>query len=169
MKEDGMNNAARNFGRFFLFMIPWAVGVAAVVWLGVFITLHNFKQQIKQEHKAETQEQRAAAYSGAAERPTAQIKIEIVRNDCSTISRVDVDGDRLVMYGKNTCHKKLSYFAYHWQLLSPNGLVLRESYDNNATCPMPSFANDEAECQSRDFKMDDRAVRLRVWSEVNSY
>ena len=59
MNEDGINSGARNIGRFFLALIPWALGIGFAVWLGVYMAMREI-------HREALQEQRAAQYTGAA-------------------------------------------------------------------------------------------------------
>lgn len=84
-RESGIDSGARNVGRFFLSLVPWALGVGALVWLSVYIGVHTFYHEIQQE-------QRAATYIGAAERPKSKIKIEVKEVDCSRVTRADLDG-----------------------------------------------------------------------------
>lgn len=155
--EDGVNSGARNFGRLCLAMIPWALGIGFSVWLGVFLALREY-------HREVIQEQRAAQYTGAAERPQSKLKIEILPNSCVKITHVDVDGSDLRMYAKNECHEPVKYVDWYWQLISPNGTALKQGDVNTATCPAPMQPGDAAECKPYNFEVDDRAETLRVWT-----
>jgi hypothetical protein len=158
-REDGVNAGARNFGRLMLALIPYALGLAALVWLSFYIGAHKFRRELSQE-------ERAAVYVGAQQRPTQKLKIEVVKRDCSTITRSDVDGEMLLIYARNDCHENLSYFSWHWEEVSPSGTVIGEGYENS--CPNPTFPGDSAEC-SLHIASDDRASLLRIWTAVHSY
>jgi hypothetical protein len=158
MSEDGINSGARRFGRLCLALIPWALGIGASAWLGVWIGVHEFRHTLSQE-------ERAAVYAGAQARPKAKIEISVIPHDCSVVTRTDIDGSALLIYSQNNCHKRLDYFAWYWQLVSPNGTVLKDGYQN-WRCPVPVEPNDIAECRI-EINTDDRTNILRVWTQVN--
>lgn len=161
-KEDGINSEARNVGRFFLAMIPWALGIGLFAWIGVYAALHEIA-------KEKAQENRAAVYTGAVTRPKEKIAIEILPHDCSHITTADLDGDDLMLYATNTCHEKIdvNYFEWHWQTVSPNGTLLRSGYTNSAfDCPMPLRPGDKAECKFT-IDDDDRTAKIQVWTQFN--
>ena len=68
MREDGINSGYRNIGRLALASIPYVLGLGAAVWLGVWMTGHDFRRLLSQED-------RAAVYTGAAQRPKGKIEI----------------------------------------------------------------------------------------------
>lgn len=156
MSEDGINSGARNVGRFFLALIPWALGIGALVWFGVWVGFHAYRHELEQER-------RAASYTGAEERPKSKIEIQVKPSGCLLVTYADFNGDTLVVYVKNACHKSLGYMEYHFQALSPNGMVLQQSYHNSASCPAPTESGDIAECKF-DVDSDDRMATLRVWA-----
>jgi hypothetical protein len=49
--EDGFHAGVRNVGRWFLSMAPLALGLAASVWLGVWIQAHYFLIDRAQEQR----------------------------------------------------------------------------------------------------------------------
>jgi hypothetical protein len=160
--EDGVNAGTRNIGRFFLAAIPWVLGTAAAVWLSTYIALHEFRHELSQED-------RAATYVGATERPKSKIKISVSEQDCSHITRADLDGSTLLIYAKNDCHETLDYLAWHWQTIAPNGTALKEGYTNS--CPLPA-AGATAECRlsisSYGEDLDDRVATVRVWTRIDT-
>ena len=158
MQENGTDAGIRSIGRFFLFAIPLVLGLAASVWLGVWIQSHYFQKELSQED-------RAAVYTGAQERPKSKVIIQILPHDCTHLTRVDLDGSDLLMYATNDCHAPLDYLAWHWQFVSPDGTVISEGYDNS--CPKPRLPGDKAECvpYSGSVKPDDRASVLRAWTQ----
>jgi hypothetical protein len=163
MQEDGVNSGARSIGRFFLFAIPLVLGLAAAVWLGVYIDAHEFNHELSQED-------RAASYVGATERPKSKIAVEIQNQDCTRITRADVDGEILLLYARNDCHEREDYFAWHWQEISPNGTIIHQGYTNSCPIPGPS---EVAECSMNigDFSgesVDDRTDKIRVWTRKDT-
>lgn len=156
MPEDGINNGARSFGRLMLALIPWALAVGFSAWLGFWIALHQYRHELSQED-------RAAVYVGAKDRPKDKITIEILPHGCTLVTKADVDGDRLLMYARNECHKTLDYVAWNWQEVSPDGTIIRSGWTNTASCPAPRLAGSSAEC-SMNIVTDDRAKTLQVWT-----
>jgi hypothetical protein len=161
MSEDGLNSGARNVGRFFLMAIPYVLGLGAMMWLGVYVGVHDFHRQL-------TQEERAAVYTGAQERPKAKMVVEIVAHDCSHITRADIDGGDLVLYSRNDCHQDLDYLVWYWQEVSPNGTILNQGYNN--LCPEPRRNGDVAECRFDGYgslPIDDRTDKIKVWTQIH--
>lgn len=156
-RENGMDSDVRNFGRLCLALIPWALGIGAAVWLGVWITGHDFRHQLSQED-------RAAVYTGAEQRPKSKVVITIIPRDCTEVTRADIDGSALLIYARNDCHKRLDYMEWHWQSVSPNGTVLKDGY-TNGDCPKAVEPGDVAECHMN-IDADDRAEVLRVWTTI---
>jgi len=155
MVEDGVSSGARNFGRLCLSAIPWALGLGAAVWLGVWGGLHTYRHQLAMEA-------RAARYVGSVTPQQSPIKIEVIARDCVRVSRADVDGSTLLIYAKNTCHEQIRYAEYHYQEISLDGTVLSQEYHNEASCGIPIFPGDSGECKF-DIPMDDRTDKIRVW------
>ncbi len=157
-REDGVNSGYRNIGRFFLSAIPAILGIAASVWLGVWIEAHGYLKKLSQES-------RAAVYTGAQLRPTSKVKAEAPSRGCVKIVRVDIDGEDVIVYGENHCNKVISNSQWYWQLVSPDGTVIHEGYENYR-CSTPSEPGDKAECRF-EISDDDRATLLRVWETNN--
>lgn len=158
VKETGVDEGVRSIGTFFLWMIPFALALAATAWLGFYVGVQD------QIHK-QGQENRAAQYVGAADRPQAKIAIEIVGKSCVKVTRADLDGGTLMLYAKNNCHHAVDYVEWHWQLLSPDKTAIAQGYTNQ--CPLPSAGN-SAECifsgRFSGIPTDDRAASIRVWT-----
>jgi hypothetical protein len=144
--------------KFFWFCVPAVLGVAASVWLGVYIQAHVFEHQISQED-------RAASYTGAAIRPTSKIKVEALNKSCIAITSADIDGNQLLVYSVNHCHRNVRYSEYHWEALSPDGTAIASSYEN-WKCPTPREPDRKAEC-SLEVSDDDRIVTIKVWTEAS--
>lgn len=137
-------------------MIPYALGLGLATWGGIWMGIHNFRHQLSQE-------ERAAVYTGAAERPKAKIKVLVESRDCTHLTHADLDGESLVLYAKNDCHVPLRYLAWHWQMLSPNRTVIAQGHENTSSCAVPIQPGDTAECHTQ-VVADDRAETLRVWT-----
>lgn len=156
-KETGIDAGARNIGRLALAAIPWALAVGVSAWIGAYVALHEVRRQLSQE-------ERAAVYTGAAERPKAKIAVEILDKYCVKVTRVDIDGENLVVYTKNECHREIEYgLNWNWRLISPNGTAIASGYTNGAFCARPPL-NGMAECKMS-VKTDDRAAKIQVWVE----
>ncbi len=156
-QENGVQNGARNIGRLALALIPWALAIGASVWLGVYVGIHQFRHELSQED-------RAAVYTAATQRQKSKIAIQIIPHDCSTVTRADIDGSTLLLYAQNNCHKRLRYFEWHWQALSPNRTILTSDW-TNGECPMPIESSDVAECKM-EIEPDDRTTTIRIWTQT---
>jgi hypothetical protein len=157
--ENGINSGARNFGRLCLALILLALGLGASVWFGIYVGVHQFQHTLSQE-------ERAAVAVGAAVRPEAPIAVALVKRDCTEVTRADLDGSALVILARNGCHDTLSYFEWHWELLSPTGVVLKSGY-RNYQCPIPNVG-ETAECRFESIPTDDRAASARVWTRKSA-
>lgn len=168
--EDGRSAAARNWGRFALSAIPWALGMGASVWLGVYVGVHHFRREVSQE-------QRGAVAVGAAERPKSKIAFDFTsaQTYCAGVTRGDIEGSTMRLYATNDCSKgPLTGMDWRYEMLSPNGTVLHAGdLDQNwpgMTCPTPRLKGDSAECIFEDGRydksipVDDRVVKMRVWT-----
>lgn len=172
-----MNAGWRNVGRFFLFAIPLVLGLGASAWFGLWITGHNFNRQVEAEKHELSQQERSAVFVGAGTKPKGKLAIEIVKKDCLTVIRADIDTVKkgypyedtdywysLVLYAQSNCQQILDYAKYQWELISPNGVVLKSGYENTATCPVPHPA-EIAECSIK-IQPDERTEKIRVWVQT---
>lgn len=160
MSEDGVNAGARNFGRFCLSLIPWALAIGAAAWGGVYLGMRSFYREVEQE-------KRAAVYTGAEIKPKGKLDIEVLQRGCVRITHVDDAGSTLMLYAKNECMGRVRYMEWHWELLSPNRTVVKANETNG--CPLPVNPGDSAECIFSEetyphFEIDDRAKSVRVWT-----
>lgn len=155
--EDGNNAGARNIGRLALALIPWALGLGATGWLGVWIGIHEWKHTLSQKD-------RAAMYVGAAERPNGKIKIEILNTSCVRVTRVDIDGSTALVYSINECHASVGYSEAHIEFISPDGTILSSEFHNEGNCPIPREHGDKAECRFNYASTDERIAKIRAWA-----
>ena len=151
-KENGFYSGYRNMGRFFLSLIPWALGIGFVVWFGAFVGVAKYKHDLEQE-------KRSAIYVGAETLPKEKIKIEVIDHDCTKIIRADVKGMDLIVYAKNECLKNINYLAWHWTALSPDNTAIASGYTNQ--CPRPILPGDKSECKMI-ISNDNRTSTLRL-------
>jgi hypothetical protein len=157
--EGGVNASLRNVGRFFLSLIPWALGIGALAWLSVFISVRTYRHETRVE-------ERAAIYVGAKKPPKSKLMIETPmitdgHHLSLEVTLVDADGDSIVIHAQNRSGN-LSYVLWHWQQISPDGTVIEDQEDNS--CPVPARKGETAECKGR-LTIDDRTAKLRVWAE----
>lgn len=161
-REDGINAGHRGIGRFFTFAIPAVLGMAASVWLGVWITAHGFLDTLSQE-------QRRAVFVGAEVKPKDPLVVEVVRPNCLVITRVDVAGS-LAIYTRNDCGRVIEFPEWKWQEVSADGTVVEGGYVNTAFCQSPG-PEMKSECVVPEsiyygYHHDDRAVKILVWVEL---
>lgn len=154
MREDGRNAGHRGIGRLAMALMLWALGIGASAWLGFYIGFHDFRKKLSQE-------QRAAVYTGALERPKSPIAIKILRRGCIDIFKVDIDGGNLLIYTRNHCHAPVSYVEWHAALLAPNGTIIKET-STNWKCAIPREPGSSAECELQ-MDIDDRTAVVQVW------
>lgn len=157
-EESGIDSGARNFGRLCLSFIPWALGIGFLVWFIAWVGVAKYKHDLLQET-------RAAVYVGAEEKPQEKMVIEAINHDCTVITRADVNGTDLMLYAKSKCRQSLSYLAWHWKLLSPDGTGIAEGYTNR--CPITRSYGDKSECKLR-ISDDDRGSVLRIWTSKDT-
>lgn len=185
--EDGINAGVRNVGRLWLATIPLVLGLAATTWFSLWMMGYGFQRQKEADKKQDeaakhelTQQERSAVYVGASERPKGKLAVEIVAKSCVAIVRADIDTKKkgypydaadyqysLILYGQNNCGKDLDYTAWNWEMVSPNGTVIKAGYSNNAHCPVPPQWS-IAECVFL-IDPDERADKFRVWAKVNVF
>lgn len=158
--ETGVDAGVRNIGRFWLAAIPAVLGIAASIWLGVWIGAHDFRHQLSQE-------ERAADYVGAQELPKGKIAITVLDKSCVRIRKADIDGDSLIVYVKNDCRRNLDYIEIHWQQIAPDSTILGGGYDNGIDCEMPKAASAASECRFHLREVDDRTVAISLWTKTN--
>jgi hypothetical protein len=172
--EDGRNAGTRNIGRFFLFSIPLTLGLAAAVWFGLWVAGYDFQKEKAADKHELSQEERSAVFVGAGVKPKGKLAVEMVQKTCFTITRADFDTKKkghpyddsdyvysLILYGQNNCNHDLSYASWHWEMISPNGVILNTGYSNQ--CPIPP-SGEVAECPFR-IDHDERADKFRVWGQ----
>lgn len=159
-KEDGVSSGARNVGRFFLALIPWALAIGALAWMGFWLAVHQYREAVEQDR-------RRAVYVAAENPPKEKIKIETRKVDCLTVDRADVDGGDITIYGRmdGSCGMT-DYTEWHWQALAPDGTVIHEGYENG--CPNLRSRGDRAECHMQmgfmgESAKDNRIASVRVW------
>lgn len=150
------SSAYRGLGRLATSLILASLGIGTSIWLGVYITAHDFNHQVKQED-------RAAIYVGAKELPIDKIKITVKKIDCSTVTLADYDSGSILMHVRNNCHERIDYLAWNWKMIAPNGTVIHQGYTNS--CPLPD-RDEEAECIQKTYVDDDRMSSLVVWSQI---
>lgn len=152
--EDGFNAGWRNVGRFFLALIPWALAIGAMTWLGAWIAFHEWQRE-------ERQAQRASVYVASPEPQKAKIKITPLSRSCLRVERADLDGDDLLLYGsapKGCSNGYSDYTEWHWQLLSPDGTILHQGFTNEVDLHEGTKAEMKMKIEN-----DDRATELQVW------
>ena len=158
MNEDGINNGARSFGKLCLMLIPWALGIGASVWLGVWIGVHQFRHELSQEERRNIE-------VGAQVLPKQKINLQLNKpsNSCRKIEKADFDDGVLVVYFRNTCQSASDYDMIGWNALAPDGTIISsaEHYTN-----MLIGGGQRAEWHTESWMAvpsDERIVTLQVW------
>jgi hypothetical protein len=138
-------------------MIPWALALGAIGWLGFYMAFHEDRKELSQE-------ERRAIYVGAGTRPHAKIEVILdASNECVEVKKVDYDAPELVGYIQNHCRDAHQYARINWALVSPDGTSLRNGSDY---CPA-MVANGKSECKAKTKYYgedhEDRAASIHVW------
>ena len=120
--EDGFNAGIRYIGITYLWTIPLILGLAAAVWFGFYLNVHYFRRELSQE-------ERAAIYVGAKERPKSKINIETPNHGIVKIDRVDLDGTAAMLYFHNSGTGVLTFLKASWTLISPDGTRMASGSD----------------------------------------
>lgn len=158
--ESGIQAGARNVGRFFLFMIPWALGTAALVWLAFFMGAHEWFNTLSQG-------QRRAIYVGAEQRPKSKLKIETPPS-AAVVDRVDLEGSTLAVYFHALAEMRYGIYI-NWQLVSPDGTLLSSGAERSEACGGPTSLKKGEKGEAvlsgwlYGVKTDSRAEAIRVW------
>jgi hypothetical protein len=153
-KEDGINSGVRNFGRLALSYILYALALGATGWLTFYMTLHVFL-------KERAQEERAAEYVGAKDRPKEKLKILTEPSGCFVIERVRVDGSLALVYFRNHCRELQCFIKVSYRLISPDGTVIGsdDNYSDLLGGAEYLRQGEKSEAQMK-IKLDDRASAI---------
>lgn len=162
MAESGFDAGWRSIGTFFLWCIPYVLGAAALVWLGVFIGYRGLWNQLSQE-------KRSAIYVGAATRPKGKLQIETPNESEVKVTRVDLNGRRAAVYFRNEGNSYAGFIQVHWQLVSPDGTLLKSGYQfsENIEGPQELNVGEQGEVVFSDIEADSRAKSIRFWVKSN--
>ncbi len=128
--------------------------------MGAWISFHEWQREARQEA-------RAAVYVGAPEPVKSKIKITVLNRSCIKIQRADLDGTSLTIdaYAPPGCDKDYNpgYAEWHWQQLSPNGVILHSGYSNRASISGGEKAEFVFSGIYEGLTDDDRVAELQVW------
>lgn len=159
--EDGRDAGARNFGRLALAIIPLVLGLAASVWLGIWIESHYFLIDVRQE-------QRRGQMVGAPvalEDPLAITTPVRLQTEHLAIDRAEYSSGELTVRFHAT--HDTQGFELHWAWISPDGTHMGQGWDKVDVLKGPwSLASGEKGIVTdQNVGIEPRASTLEVWME----
>lgn len=109
----------KGISQFFYFGIPAVLGVAAVLWLGFYVSVHDFSRKV-------TQDNRGAQAVGASPLPKEAFHVTIrnKKEACAQIDSASVEDDALVVYLHNRCPYEVRSVKILWKVIAPDGTVI---------------------------------------------
>jgi hypothetical protein len=160
--EDGRIAGVRNFGRLALFFIPFALGIAASVWLGVWIQAHYFLID-------RDQERRIGSYVGAPDPERKPYTVTVDRGMKTSIDNVNINGDQMTVLFHNFSSSEASGIQVHWQLVSPDGTKLSDHWDwvHAIGGPGELGPKEKGIVTEKNLSPDPRASGIEVWVTSN--
>lgn len=99
-------------------LVPWALGIGAVVWLTAFSGARELSHALGQE-------KRAAVAVGAATLPTAPYQLELDNHWAVKIERATWDGEDLWLYVRNSGSTQVGDIKLDAEQISPDGTVIQ--------------------------------------------
>lgn len=156
--EDGRSAAARNIGRLALFIIPAALGIAAAIWLGVWIQAHYFLID-------RAQEGRRGSAVGAPDPERAAYIIDLPSADIK-VDRVDIEnGQMTVLFHNPLGSHWVKDLQLHWQWFAPDNTALADHWDNSRELNGPTELDpgEKGIVTEKDLRPDARAAGVTVW------
>lgn len=149
------------FSTFMLFAIPAVLALAAIWWLAFGEGLHYFTRELDQE-------KRHAIAVGAEVLPKEpiQVKIHTERNASLTVTKAEIDGDKLWAYVSNQGQSTIQYGRLWWNLIAPDGTVVNGGAWYIISLGGPQFIRPGQTAEiNTTIKGDPRAVAIEVGVE----
>jgi len=115
--ESGKQAGLRNMGRFFLFMIPSALGGAAILWIIAAFGWIDLTRELRMG-------QRTMQSVGLSVLPRTPIVLLAHDGLCLKADSSYMDGNRLQFYAKNTCDRWLPSPSFSYRIKAHNGTVI---------------------------------------------
>lgn len=161
--EDGYPAGARNIGRFALSLIPLAIGLAASVFLGVWIQAHYFLMGVSQER-------RTGSFVGAPDPIQVAYVVSVARGPKTSIDKVDINGGAMTVRFHNFSRtEEATNLQIHWVWIAPDETRLGGSWDWVAKIGGPSGLSpgEKGMVTEKDLGTESRASGIQVWVTSN--
>lgn len=137
-------------------IVLWILGSAAVAWLSFYSGVRYMRREISME-------QRRAESVGAVPLPTGNIEVVIDNRTGGHlfIESASIDGKELRAYYVNKGTHSQEFVKFHWQLLSPDGTVIKQdySYENFGSRLEPGVRVETV----KQIESDTRVKRIRLF------
>jgi hypothetical protein len=156
--EDGRSAGLRNFGRLALSWIPFALGLGASVWLGVWIQAHYFLID-------RAQEQRRGSYVRSPDPQRAAYIVTTANGMKTSVDKVDIENGQMTVRFHNFTNSEAMGLQLGWQWIAPDGTRLSDHYDWLRHLDGPSSLNSGLTgiVTEKDLHADPRASGIEVW------
>lgn len=160
--EDGRSAGSRNIGRLALFSVPLVLGIAASIWLGVWIQAHYFLIDRAQEH-------REGSYVGAADPEVAAYTIRVDRGPKTSIDKIDIANGQMTIRFHNFSGMDAKDIQLHWQWFAPDGTKLVDYWDWTGKIGGPSELGpgEKGIVTEKGLNPDPRASGIEAWVTSN--
>lgn len=161
--EDGFPAAARNVGRLAMFLIPLALGLAASVWLGVWIQAHYFLIDVSQQA-------RRGSFVGAPDPIQKAYVVTTARGPKTSVDKVDIDGGEMTVVFHNFSRTSESIDnQLHWVWVAPDGTRLSDHWDLVHAIGGPGSLSPQERgiVTEKNLGTESRASGIEVWVTSN--
>jgi hypothetical protein len=142
-------------GMFFFALIPGALAGAALMWLAFFTGLIDWQKIQRVEGRMDNR----VGVNGELTKP---VDLIILKKSCLIIDRAYLDGETGTMYTTNKCNGELRYVAWHWNIIAPDGTVLKTDYANSLDGQFPDMKMEK----TFNLPDDPRVAKVVVWTEA---
>ena len=164
MSEQEEIKVTGGIGAFFFAAIPWILGCAAVVWLGFFTGIIQFRHQQSAYRQQQTVQQRMDNRVGVTAPLKEPVKLIILpRHGCIKIEKAFLDGSRMTVYLHSNCQTFMDYYQLHTVGRSPDRTIVWSDYEN--TSSLPSLQPGDTGEWSMDVSQDQRISAIEIWTQ----
>jgi hypothetical protein len=149
---------------FFLYSIPWILGMAALVWLAFLTGLVEFSHSQSAYAKRQTYEGRREERVGVNGEILKPVDLIFSNRGCFKIERAFLDTQTLTIYIHNTCAQKREFAHYTVKEYAPDGTIVHSVNEYLPTDDAELDAGDKIEIETQT-SSDARVVKIVVGTD----